>query len=66
MNVFQIHISKELEQLEASLIYSFSLRTYKRLGLDPKYKETDKCKRAIQSPNKYKNTNKSRLTLKII
>ncbi len=61
-----IRITKELTQLEASLICFVSLRTYKRLELDPKYKETDKYKRAIQSLNKYKNTVNSRLTSKII
>lgn len=66
MNLKDIRISKELTQLEASLICSVSLRTYKRLELDPKYKETDKYKRVIQSLNKYKNTINSRLTSKII
>ncbi len=66
MNLKDIRISKELTQLEASLICSVSLRTYKRLELDPKYKETDKYKRAIQLLNKYKNTSNSRLTSKII
>lgn len=47
MNLKDIRISKELTQLETSLICSVSLRTYKRLELDPKYKETDKHKRAI-------------------
>lgn len=44
MDLKDIRISKELTQLEASLICSVSLRTYKRLELDPKYKETDKYK----------------------
>lgn len=66
MDLKEIRVSKELTQLEASLICSVSLRTYKRLELDPKYKETDKYKRAIQSLNKYKNTSSSRITSKII
>lgn len=49
MNLKDIRISKELTQLDVSLICSVSLRTYKRLELDPKYKETDKYKKAIQS-----------------
>lgn len=66
MNFKNIRISKESIQLEASLICSVSLRTYKRLELDLKYKETDKYKRAIQSLNKYENTINSRLTSRII
>ncbi len=52
INLKDIHLSKELTQLEASLICSVSLRTYKRLEIDSKYKETEKYKRAIQSLNK--------------
>lgn len=66
MNLKDIRISKELTQLEASFICSVSLRTYKRLELDSKYKETDKYKRAVQSLTKYKNTVNYRLTSKII
>ena len=66
MNLKDIRISKKLIQLEASFICSVSLRTYKRLVLDPKYKKTDKYKRAIQSLKKYKNTIISQLTLIII
>ena len=48
MNLKDIRISKELTQLEASLICSVSFGTYKRLELDPKYKQSDKYKKAIQ------------------
>lgn len=66
MNLKDIRISKELTQLEVSLICSVSFGTYKRLELDLKHKETDKYKRSIQSLKKYKNTFNSRLTSKII
>ena len=66
MNLKDIRISKELTQLEASLICSVSLRTYKRLELDAKYKETDKYKDALELLGKYKNTDNSRLTSKTI
>lgn len=56
INLKEIRSFKELTKLDASLIYSVSLRKHKRLELDSKYKESDE----------YKNTINSRLTSKII
>ena len=69
MTLKELRISKELTQLEASVLCDVPLRSYKRLESDPKYIGSLKYEQCLTLLKKYKNplnTSKERYNIAIV